>query len=240
MVNNIGSYISECDSIGKILEKQIDIKRTSSELTELEKVLLRLFERLYGNYAGALELYTKNLYVQVGTLTRSIFEDYLNIFYIQHAPQENREKLAERYLDYAGLIEPYNHYKSVEKLATELGDLSLLSKVYSTVKIKELEDNKEEFIRKYNGNIRSWSGLNFSELSLKAGERDKYFRYYNRLSCVTHGAPLGNFTKKEISITIFLSLTSFVALADLIGENELAIKANKVKDNLLAETDVVL
>ncbi|KAB8125707.1 hypothetical protein F9U64_22000 [Gracilibacillus oryzae] len=181
-----------------------------------------MFERLFGKYAGAMELCSKKLYVQVGILTRSIFEDYLNILYIQRAPEEERAKLAARYLDYASLVEPYMLYKNAKDLAEKLGDVSLVSKVYTSEKIKEIEENKETFTNKYNNSNKSWSGLDFASVALKAGEKDKYFRYYSLLSNVTHGSPLGNFTEEKITITIYLSLTSFVALADLIGENGLA------------------
>lgn len=131
-------------------------------------------------------------------------------------------------------------YKNAKDLAEELDDVSLESKFYTTERIKEIEKNKETFTNKYNNSIKSWSGLDFASFALKADEKDKYFGYYSLLSNVTHGSPLGDFNDEKISITIFLSLTSFVALADLIGENGLVTEADEVKEKLLKETDIVL
>ncbi|MDQ0482455.1 DUF5677 domain-containing protein [Guptibacillus hwajinpoensis] len=238
MSKKIEYYRRETDSIGLMLKDKVDTKR-STELTDVDKVSVRLFERLFGNYAGALELYYKKLYVQVGILTRSIFEDYLNILYLQRTPEEERAKLARRYLDYASLVEPYMLYENTKDLAEKLGDSSLVDEVYNNeIIIKDIKENKETFTNKYNNSIKSWSGLDFASIALKADEKDKYFRYYRLLSNVTHGSPLGNFTEDKITITIFISMTSFVALADLIGENSLAAQADEIKEELLKETDV--
>lgn len=177
--NGLQSVISHANEFINTFQVDLDLSDQ-----ETGNVVLSLYTRAANNLFAASILLETGFGVQATTITRSLFEDMVNITYFLAAPdrEETFEGLAKRYVDYAE-IEPF---LLQIKLHENVEEYELDPEV-----LEEYRARIRNFSEKYNGQTTDWSGLKIYMKAKKAGNdvAQMYYVSYPEFCWSAHGGP---------------------------------------------------
>jgi|GEM_PF-5963477 len=151
-----------------------------------EYTVMSFYNRAVNNLQGASVLLESGFGVQVAIITRVLFEDFVNLYYLLTAPNRGSsvQELSERYKDYVKTL-PYEFNKKHKNVDG-----------YAVPEDVEAEyaAEKKAFTVKYGTakNPNDWSGLTVKQKVELAGQdvKDIYNMIYKELSEHVHGSPM--------------------------------------------------
>jgi hypothetical protein len=230
------------DRAALLAERTAIAVTTKRSRTNLHKVTLTLFTRMYNTFESCRILLQEGYGLQAGMLTRSVLEDYINLHYITQNKTISPEDLATRYISYQYMI-PAKH----ANILRELGEaLSPDQEAYA-------QEARAAYRARYpktaaSPNDNDWSGKDLKSKAEEAGVKDAYLLLQQPLSALLHGGPTAwsrivvhepaavsyligphdNYISEPVPALCLFLTSSVETIGSVFGDEPLAREANSL------------